>query len=252
MLPMFDACKVILRIYIRSSLLIFIENDIIKQNLEKEYTALIERFIEIAAAFLGYLIGLCFVHIKIGRAVLFSLVVGLLCSAGSYVMGTLDAWIWIEPIWCGIFLAAAMMAKVLFRMRWDDTLLALLLAIGAFAILIIPWYLLWVSSTSIGQYALWLSCGSIAVFIAMFVILRRYFPEKNWQSAFKKKDEKGLKLRRVYMYLMPAFICLFVCVAGLIQLRNDPHVIVFQMILESLIYWLMVIVLILMPAYELK
>ena len=93
MLPMFDACKVILRIYIRSSSLIFIENDIIKQNLEKEYTALIERFIEVAAAFLGYLIGLCFVHIKIGRAVLFSLVVGLLCSAGSYVMGTLDAWI---------------------------------------------------------------------------------------------------------------------------------------------------------------
>ena len=214
---------------------------------------MIESGYELIAVFTAWLIGLCFVRVKIGRAVLFSAVFGLVCVAGSYGMRTLDVWAWIEPIWLGAFLIAALLAKMLFKIRWDEALLALMLAVGAFAILLIPWYMFWVSSTDIAKYAPWMGGGCIALFVGMLLLLHKRFPEKDWQSAFKKKEEQGLKLRRIYMYILPAsFICLFVCSAILFPLKGFLFPVLLRVILLSIIYWLMMIVLILMPAYAQK
>ena len=82
----------------------------------------------------------------------------------------------------------------------------------------------------------------------MLLLLYKRFPEKDWQSAFKKKEEQGLKLRRIYMYILPAFVCLvlWIAAAGFIQ----KHL--YLVILECILYWLTVLILILMPAYAQK
>lgn len=206
---------------------------------------------ELAAVWSAWLIGLCFARVKTGRAVLFALVAGVLCAGGSYGLRALDAWVWIEPLYAIVFLAAALSAKALFRMRWDEVLLSLLLSVGAFAILIIPRYLSEVSATSVGVAAPWLCGGSLILFIGMLLLLYKYFPEKDWQSAFDGKEEQGLKLRLSYMYLLPAFVCVFLFAAGWMLLRNNVYS-VFIAVLESVLYWLMVIILILMPAFAQK
>ena len=208
---------------------------------------------ELAAVWSAWLIGLCFARVKTGRTVLFALVAGVLCAGGSYGLRALDAWVWIEPLYAIVFLAAALSAKVLFKMRWDEVFLSLLLSVGAFAILIIPRYLSEVSATSIGVAAPWLCGGSLILFIGMLLLLYKYFPEKDWQSAFDGKEEQGLKLRRIYMYLLPAsFICLFVCAAIVVPMKGFLYPVLLRMILFSVIYWLMMIILILMPAYAQK
>ena len=178
---------------------------------------------ELAAVWSAWLIGLCFARVKTGRTVLFALVAGVLCAGGSYGLRALDAWVWIEPLYAIVFLAAALSAKVLFKMRWDEVFLSLLLSVGAFAILIIPRYLSEVSATSIGVAAPWLCGGSLILFIGMLLLLYKYFPEKDWQSAFDRKEEQGLKLRRIYMYLLPAFVCVFLLAAGWMLLRNNVY-----------------------------
>lgn len=213
---------------------------------------MIESAIAAIAALIAWLIGLCFVRVKTGHAVLFSAVFGLMLGAGSYGMQLLNAWDWIEIVWFGAFIAAALLNRALFKMRWDETLLSFLLAVGAFAILVVPWHLSRVSDSEIGPLAPWLCGGSAALFLVMLALLRRYFPEKDWQSAFDRKEEQGLKLRRIYMYLLPAFVCLFVCIAGLVRMRDDVRSVLFRMILMSMVYWLMMCVLILMPAYKRK
>ena len=213
---------------------------------------MIESAYELIAAWIGWTIGLCFARVKTGRAVLFALAAGVLCAGGSYGLRALDAWVWIEPLYAIVFLAAAFSAKTLFRMRWDEVLLSLLLSIGAFAILIIPRYLSEVSATSVGVAAPWLCGGCAAAFLGMLVILCRYFPEKNWQGAFDRKEEQGLKLRRTYMYLLPAIVCLFFFAAGWIPMQGFLSQVIPRVIFESVIYWLTVIVLILMPAYAQK
>ena len=212
---------------------------------------MIENAYVLIAAFTAWLIGLCFVRVKTGRAVLFSAVVGLILGAGTYGMQMLDARTWIEAVWLGAFLAAGLLMKALFRVRWDEVLLSLLLSAGAFAILIIPRYLSEVSATSVGVAAPWLCGGSLILFIGMLLLLYKSFPEKDWRSAFDRKEEQGLKLRLSYMYLLPAFVCVFLFAAGWMLLRNNVYS-VFIAVLESVLYWLMVIILILMPAYAQK
>ena len=207
---------------------------------------------ELAAVWSAWLIGLCFARVKTGRAVLFALVAGVLCAGGSYGLRALDAWVWIEPLYAIVFLAAALSAKVLFKMRWDEVFLSLLLSVGAFAILIIPRYLSEVSATSVGVAAPWLCGGSLILFIGMLLLLYKYFPEKDWQSAFDGKEEQGLKLRRIYMYLLPAIVCLFYFAAGWIPMQGFLSQVIPRVAFESVIYWLTVIVLILMPAYAQK
>lgn len=207
---------------------------------------------ELAAVWSAWLIGLCFARVKTGRTVLFALVAGVLCAGGSYGLRALDAWVWIEPLYAIVFLAAALSAKVLFKMRWDEVFLSLLLSVGAFAILIIPRYLSEVSATSVGVAAPWLCGGSLILFIGMLLLLYKYFPEKDWQSAFDGKEEQGLKLRRIYMYLLPAIVCLFYFAAGWIPMQGFLSQVIPRVAFESVIYWLTVIVLILMPAYAQK
>lgn len=204
------------------------------------------------AVFTAWLIGLCFVRVKIGRAVLFSAVFGLILGAASYGLQLLGAWKWIEPVWLLLFLIASLLVKALFKTRWDEALLALLLAAGAFLILIVPWDVSQVSSTDVGRYAMWLCGVGAAVFLVLLAVLRRYFPEKEWQSAFDKKEEQGLKLRRVYMYLLPAFVCLLFCGAWLVRMQASLYDAIPRMAVEGVIYWLAVAVLILMPAYKSK
>lgn len=207
---------------------------------------------ELAAVWSAWLIGLCFARVKTGRTVLFALVAGVLCAGGSYGLRALDAWVWIEPLYAIVFLAAALSAKVLFKMRWDEVFLSLLLSVGAFAILIIPRYLSEVSATSVGVAAPWLCGGSLILFIGMLLLLYKYFPEKDWQSAFDGKEEQGLKLRRIYMYLLPAIVCLFYFAAGWIPMQGFLSQVIPRVAFESVLYWLMVIILILMPAYAQK
>ena len=147
---------------------------------------MIESGYELIAVFTAWLIGLCFVRVEMRRAVLFSAAAGLVCAVGSYVVRTLDVWAWIEPIWLIVFLIATLLAKALFKIRWDEALLALMLALGAFLILLIPWCMFWVSSTDIGRYAPWLGLGCVVLFDGMLLLLYKRFPEKDWQSAFKK------------------------------------------------------------------
>ena len=213
---------------------------------------MIENVITAAAAFIAWLIGLCFVRVKTGRAVLFSVIVGLILGAGSYGMQRFDAWTWIEVAWLGAFLTAGLLSKALLRVRWDEALLSFLLAAGAFMILIIPRYCAQVSSTDIGRYAPWLCGGCIIVFIGMLLLLYKYFPEKDWQSAFDKKEEQGMKLRRGYMYLLPAFVCLLLIAAGMIRTRGSLYDAIARIAAGSVIYWLAMAVLILIPAYKLK
>lgn len=205
------------------------------------------------AVLVAWMIGLCFVRVKTGRAALFSLIVGVLCGGCSYALQLIDANVWIELGEIGIFVLAALTARFILKIRWDEALLSGLLALGAFAILRIPWHMFWVSSTDIAKYAPWLGLGCVVLFIGMLIILYKRFPEKDWQSAFKKKEEQGLKLRRIYMYLLPAsFICLFVCAAIVVPMKGFLYPVLLRMILFSVIYWLMMIILILMPAYAQK
>lgn len=209
---------------------------------------MIESGYELIAAFTAWLIGLCFVRVKTGRAVLLSLIVGVLCSGCSYALRQIDANAWIELAGIGIFVLAALGARFILKIRWDEALLSWLLALGAFAVLIIPRFMYETSGVGLNGIAPWLGVGCVALFIAMLLILYKRFPEKDWQSAFKKKEEQGMKLRRIYMYILPAFVCLvlWIAAAGFIQRH------LYLVILECILYWLTVLILILMPAYAQK
>lgn len=209
---------------------------------------MIESGYEWIAVFTACLIGLCFVRVKIGRAALFSIIVGLLCGGCSYALRLVDAWKWIEIAMIGIFLLAGLLTRFALKIRWDEALLSTLLALGAFAILIVPRFYYEANGRGLDGIAPWLAGGCQVLFIGMLTVLCKHYPEKDWQSAFDKKEEQGLKLRRVYMYLLPAFVCLllWIAAAGFIQ----KHL--YLLILESVIYWLMIVILILMPAYKRK
>ena len=209
---------------------------------------MIESGYELIAVFTAWLIGLCFVRVKTGRAVLFSLIVGILCGGCAYALRLIDANAWIEFAEIGIFVLAAFAARFALKIRWDEALLSWLLALGAFAILIVPRFMYETSGVGLNGVAPWLGLGCIALFVGMLLLLYKLFPEKDWQSAFKKKEEQGLKLRRIYMYILPAFVCLvlWIAAAGFIQ----KHL--YLVILECILYWLTVLILILMPAYAQK
>ena len=209
---------------------------------------MIESGYELIAVFTAWLIGLCFVRVKIGRAVLFSLIVGVLCGGCAYALRLIDASAWIELAEIGIFVLAALVARFVLKIRWDETLLSWLLALGAFAILIVPRFMYETSGVGFNGLAPWLGLGCIALFVGMLLLLYNRFPEKDWQSAFKKKEEQGLKLRRIYMYILPVFVCLILWIAatGIIQ----KHL--YLVILECILYWLTILILILMPAYAQK
>ena len=99
---------------------------------------MIESGYELIAVFTASMIGLCFVRVKTGRAVLFSLIVGVLCGGCAYALRLIDAGAWIELAGIGIFALAALVARFVLKIRWDEALLSWLLALGAFAILIVP------------------------------------------------------------------------------------------------------------------
>lgn len=200
------------------------------------------------AVLVAWMIGLCFVRVKTGRAALFSLIVGVLCGGCSYALRLIGEFAWIEPAEIGIFMLAALTVRFVLKIRWDEALLSGLLALGAFAVLIDPRFLYETSGRGLNGVAPWLGLGCVTLFVAMLFILYKYFPEKDWQSAFKKKEEQGLKLRRVYMYILPAFVCLILWIAAAVFVQKHLYLV----ILECVLYWLTVIVLILMPAYAQK
>ena len=105
---------------------------------------MIESGYELIAVFTAWLIGLCFVRVKIGRAALFSLIASVFCGVCAYALRLIDANAWIELAEIGIFVLTALAARFVLKIRWDEALLSGLLALGAFAILRIPWHMFWV------------------------------------------------------------------------------------------------------------
>ena len=209
---------------------------------------MIESGYELIAVLTAWMIGLCFVRVKTGRAVLFSLIVGALCGASLYTLCLIDACAWIEIVEIGIFMLAALAARFAMKLRWDEALLSWILALGAFAVMVVPRLMFEAIGDNFNGSATWIGGGCVTLFIGLLIAARKSFPEKDWQSAFDKKEEQGLKLRRVYMYILPGSVCLVLWVAATALAQKHLYLV----ILECILYWLMVIILILMPAYAQK
>ena len=140
---------------------------------------MIESGYELIAVFTAWLIGLCFVRVKTDRAALFSLIVSVLCGVCAYALRLIGEVAWIEPAEIGIFMLAALIARFILKIQWDEALLSWLLALGAFAILLVPRLMYETSGVGLNGLAPWLGLGCVALFVGMLLLLYKRFPEKD-------------------------------------------------------------------------
>ena len=226
---------------------------------KKECTIMFEPLYLFIAAFTASMIGLCFVRVKpvpaLGlsfAAALLSLVLAFLFDHVKPSLSTLDFYggtaLFLLALSALLFLSVSLASRFWLRVRWDEALLLFLLASGAFAVLSIPV----LTSEAIERPLYGIRFFFTALFLILVYTLKPYFPEKDWQGLFRGPEEEELPLRLSYMYLLPGLSCLLLWAVTLAGPTGTLAGGLCLMALGGIVFWLTLLLMILLPAYEAK
>lgn len=151
-------------------------------------------------------LALCYIRMK-PQALLFNAALAaLLCGIGGFCLSQARLWEYVPLFAVSVFLLEALAVQLQQRGHYGDTLLAFLLAQGAYSLLIFSGEGAFRCCGGAGCLLLFLTAG-LSVLLA--VRLKDRFPEADWRDYDGGAAEPGrIRLKNRYHYWIAALICL--------------------------------------------
>lgn len=193
-------------------------------------------------------IALCYIHMKPLALVFNAALTALLCGIGAFYLSLTQFREFIPLCSLVLFLLEAVAVQFQQCGHYGDTLLAFLLAQGAYSIL-----------SSVGcaafRHAGVAGCLPIGILISLYVTLtvklKRHFPETDWREYDSGSAEPGrIPIRGRHHYLVAAILCLTLTAGSFLIVPGSlPESLAWGAV-GSCLYWLGIALMILMYAYK--
>ena len=201
----------------------------------------------LVATITALLIGFAFLHITGIGAIVHACITGVLCALAHDLFH--NAGFGAYHFWCetGILAASALGACLWLRCKWGTVIHIFLIAQSACCVFFIPTYV----SETLGLVAIGIGFFTVTVFALLAVLLRKSFPERDWQETFRADasvDRKEPRLQQ--MYFIPAMACVLL-IGICLLLRIESYIgCALLCLLGAAIFWLSVWLMVVINDYE--
>lgn len=199
------------------------------------------------AAIAALLIGFAFLQIKGIGPIVHACITGVLCALAHdwcQSAGLNGYHFWCET---GILVVSAFFACLWLRRRWETVIHIFLLAQSAVCVFLIPVCVM----ETLGLVAISIGIAAITVFVALAVHLRKSFPERDWQDAFRTevtREQNVSGFRQVYF--IPAIACILLIGLCLIVRVESVIGCTLLCLLGSAVFWLSVWLIVVINNYD--
>ena len=207
---------------------------------------MLEHLYRLAAAAVAWYVGLRFVRVRVGPSAGFALGVGLLCGGASWGLELLAAQSWLLPAGQVLFVLAALLTLLFFRLGWGGAAHSLLLAQSAYAVLTLPLR----SRQAAGSAVLLIGAGLCLGFLFLTEYLQDSFPERDLRGLFRRQEQDSRGPRWQQLYLIPAVMCLVLSAATVRFSLGSLTDCIWAGLTGSTVFWFGVWLMIALPAWQ--